>query len=522
MIENPVESPESRRRTESLEGTMLALRDAREVHDVLSIVARRLARDFRRSCVAYEFRDGTFLPVVPSTSAVDHLPLPAYELDLDALRTRTVVRRGSEELLGITSDGQLRALFVLESGAASLVQEDMKFLRALAAHVSLALSNALAFDQLRRYAAEGAALTEAARTILGFTDLESLAASLCRLAIRLVLAERACLYDNLGDELVRVAYATVRPGLEPPVRIPLNGATVAASVAAAFGSAPSIVSRLRLPGSSFSSEHNGSLVLSRSTSFERAELRVIETLISLAALAIRNVDLYEQSTRANQALAESNAFKDDLMAMFAHDFKGPLTVISGYSELLLDIDDPTVTRSAETIVEQTRRLAKLSEDALALAATQSAGFSLSRAPEDVAGFLRATVLPLDPHGDRIVVEDPPEPVTASFDRSRMRHVVDNVVGNALKYSKGRVAVRVVPRAREVCIEVADSGIGIPQSEREKIFSRFGRGSNARSLSIAGSGVGLYIAKKIIDIHHGRLEVESQENEGSTFRIVLPL
>jgi signal transduction histidine kinase len=181
-----------------------------------------------------------------------------------------------------------------------------------------------------------------------------------------------------------------------------------------------------------------------------------------------------------------------------------------------------VTRSAETIVEQTRRLAKLSEDALALAATQSAGFSLSRAPENVADFLRTAVLPLDPAGDRIVVSAPPEVVTASFDRSRMRHVIDNVVGNALKYSKGRVEVRIVPQAREVWIEVADSGIGIPAADIEKVFSRFGRGSNARSLSISGSGVGLYIAKKIIDIHHGRLEVDTKENEGSTFRIVLPL
>jgi signal transduction histidine kinase len=501
---------------------MLALRDAREVHDVLSIVARRLNRDFRRACVAYEYRDGAFLPVVPTTSPVDHPSIPAYELDIDALRTRVVVRRGNEDLLGVTSDGQLRALFVLDSTPAPLSQDDVKFLRALAAHVSLALSNALAFDQLRRYAAEGAALTEAARTILGFTDIESLAASLCRLAIRLVFAERACLYDNQGDALVRVAFATLRPGMEPPARVPLGGEDLPATLAAVFGGGPTTVSRLRLPGGRSPGDHNGSLVLSRSVPFERAELRVIETLISLAALAIRNVDLYEQSTKANQALAESNAFKDDLMAMFAHDFKGPLTVISGFSELLLDTEDAGVVRSAETIMEQTRRLAKLSEDALALAATQSAGFSLSRAPENVAEFVRATVLPLDPHGVRIEVEAPDEPVVASFDRFRMRHVIDNVVGNALKYSTGRVIVRVLQRPAEVWIEVADEGIGIPEADLERVFSRFGRGSNARTLSIAGSGVGLYIAKKIVDIHLGRLEVESKENAGSTFRICLPL
>jgi signal transduction histidine kinase len=249
---------------------------------------------------------------------------------------------------------------------------------------------------------------------------------------------------------------------------------------------------------------------------------LIETFVNLAALAIRNVDLYEQSVRANRALAESNAFKDDLMAMFAHDFKGPLTVISGFSELMLDTDDPTVKRSAETIVEQTRRLAKLSDDALALAATQSAGFSLQRSPQDLTEFVRSIAVPLDRDGERITIVAPDEPVVVSFDRSRLRHVVDNVVGNALKYSSGPVTIVVEEAASEARVRVSDTGIGIPAAEREFVFARFGRGTNARSRGISGSGVGLYIAKKIIDVHAGRLEVTSVENEGSTFTLVLPL
>jgi len=510
MIEQRNTTLERLRRAEGLERTMLALRDARDPSDVLAIVTRGISRDFRRLCTAYDMRSG-------------HGTVPLDERELEALRLRVLLHREKDDVLGIASDGQLRALFVLERSEAPLDDQDIKYLRALAAHVSLALSNSLAFEQLRRYAAEGAALTEAARTILGFTALEPLAASLCGLALRLVLAERACIYAIRPDALERVAFASAHEDEVPEERIPLGESDTAKAVAAAFGPAASlIVTRLRLPGAEESLEHNGFLVVSRTAPFDRSDSRIIEILKSLAALAMRNVDLYEQSTRANRALAESNAFKDDLMAMFAHDFKGPLTVISGFSELLVaGSEDPELHRNVDTIIEQTRRLAKLSDDALALAATQSAGFSLMRAPEDLGEFLRFAVAPLDPNGERIAFEELAEPVVVSFDRTRLRHAIDNVVGNALKYSTGPVRISIHPGTEDVTVAVADVGIGVPAAELDKIFWRFGRATNARSRGISGSGVGLYIARKIVEVHGGRLEVASVENEGSTFSIVLP-
>jgi signal transduction histidine kinase len=515
-------APPERRsaRAENLERAMLALRDAREVHDVLAIVARSLARDFRRPCTAYELRGGALRPVAAGEMTGERSHIPAASLDVSALRSRVLVRRGTDDLLGISSDGQLRAVVILESAVEPLDDEDVKYLRAIGAHVSLALANALAFEQLRRYAAEGAALTEAARTILGFTELEPLAAALCRLCVRLVVAETAIVYDRRGQRMARVAFVRAKPGIDPPADLPLDEGSARDALAEAFGGAPLAVARLIFPDRD-RVEHGGLLVCTRSATFDKSEQRLIETFVSLAALAIRNVDLYEQSTRANQALAESNAFKDDLMAMFAHDFKGPLTVISGFSELLFDSEDPDVRRNAETIVEQTRRLAKLSDDALALAATQSAGFSLQRGVEDLTAFVCAAVDPLDRAGDRLSVAAPFDPVYVSFDRVRLRHVIDNVVGNALKYAAGRVDVRIVIEPGQVAIEVADRGIGIPAGDVERIFSRFGRAANARSRGIAGTGVGLYIAKKIVEVHGGRIEVASVENEGSTFRIVLP-
>ena len=499
---------------------MRALRDAREAHDMLAIVARGIGRDFHRTCVAYELREREFRAVAASESNAGRASRTLEEFDLDVLRLRALMRVGAEDLLAVSFDGQLRAMLVIEDATAPLGEEDVKHLRALAGQLSLGLASALAFEQLRRYAAEGAALVDAARTILGVNELEPLARVLCGLVMRMVFARYACVYGRRGDVFARIGYAVADGAPLPPEELPADdvvaGGVMKAEMAMSFA-----MSRLMMRADPALEAQPGLLVVGRSEPFSKAERRLIDSLVTLAALAIRNVELYEQTARTSQALAESNAFKDDLMAMFAHDFRGPLTVISGFSELLLESRDPEARSSAETIMEQTKRLAKLSEDALALAATQSAGFSLQRASEDVAAFVREAIAPLD-RQRRVTIEMPAEPVIVSFDRGRLRHVLDNVVGNALKYSGGTVSVRVAAIGDGVNIEVADTGIGIPEGEVERIFTRFGRGTNARSRGIAGSGVGLYVAKKIVDVHGGRLVVRSVENQGSTFSIMLPL
>lgn len=515
-----------RRRAENLERTMLALRDAREADDMLAIVARGIAREFGRRCAAYEVRKGRLRPIA-AAAVPSGQPIQDDDIDLEALRHRVVMRCGDKDLIAIAFDGQLRAVLALAHAQNPLSEEDVKHLRAIAGHAALALSNALAFEALRRYAAEGAALTDAARTILGFNELEPLAAALCGLGVRLGLATRAAFYARRGDRLARIGFvaaAADAPAL--PDTLPLESIVARTVLSAVLSGEAFVASRVLLRVDEDGGQHEGLFVLTRSLPYERSDGRLSEALVTLAALAIRNVELYEQSTRAYRALAESNAFKDDLMAMFAHDFKGPLTVISGFSELLLETDNDEVRRSAQTILDQTHRLAKLSEDALALAATQSAGFSLQRSTEDIVRFIAESVAPMDRNG-RIVVTAPPESVTVTFDRARLRHVLDNVVGNALKYSTDAVRINVMPlpggngREDEVRIDVADSGIGIPPEDLERIFTRFGRAANARSRGVAGSGVGLYVAKKIVEVHGGRLEVRSAENQGSTFSIILP-
>jgi signal transduction histidine kinase len=255
--------------------------------------------------------------------------------------------------------------------------------------------------------------------------------------------------------------------------------------------------------------------------FGRDDLRIMQELGALLALALRNLELYEGMSLANRALQESSEFKDDLLAMLAHDFKGPLTVILGYCELLLETTSQA-REEIETVYSQTRRLVRLSDDALVLAQTQAEGFSLARTTVDLGSFVAECVDATAPNNPRLSVSIPELPVVVELDPHRFRHVIDNLVSNALKYSTDPVLVTVKADANSATIEVRDRGIGIPAGEVPTLFTRFGRASNARSKGIAGSGIGLYVARKIVEVHSGAIAVESRENEGSTFVVTLPV
>lgn len=257
--------------------------------------------------------------------------------------------------------------------------------------------------------------------------------------------------------------------------------------------------------------------------WQDVERRVyLRTLASHLELALSAAIGFERIQQLARALSESNEFKDDLLAMLAHDFKGPLTVIAGYCELLLENAPAAVHEELETIYSQTQRLVQLSEDALVLAQTQAGGFSLDRSILDLREVVAESVKARNRSEDRIHFEAPAQPVPVSLDPGRFNHVLDNLLMNALKYSDGEVLVRVSRGDENATITVVDRGIGIPKDELAQVFTRFGRATNARRKGISGSGVGLYVSRKIVDVHGGSIAVASTEGRGSTFTISLPL
>jgi signal transduction histidine kinase len=387
-------------------------------------------------------------------------------------------------------------------------------------------------------------LATAARTILGHTSVKPLSEVMCSVAVSLVQAESSCVlrwdgefYEILSsygegyeqairrsgfDLTQRAGSISVSPIDERRVHRLIDGPGY---LVIPLSQSTGVV--LEQPMSRACEEHGDAidafLIVARSEPqrFDRHDLRVMQELGGLLALGLQNIELYEAMSKANRALQESSAFKDDLLAMLAHDFKGPLTVILGYCELLMEGSDEH-RDELETMHGQAERLVRLSEDALVLARTQAEGFSLDSKIMDFGRFILECIETAAPSSDRVVADLPANPLLVDLDPARFRHVVENLLSNALKYSAGKVNVRVRGDNEHAVLEVTDRGIGIPQEELSALFTRFGRASNARAKGIAGSGIGLYIARKIVEVHRGTLSARSVENKGSTFVVTLPL
>ena len=279
---------------------------------------------------------------------------------------------------------------------------------------------------------------------------------------------------------------------------------------------------VRVPGSGGGTAYV--LDVQRESPFGSADVFAIGLLGQYFAVAARNVELYQELASRRDAVVELNQVKNDLIAMLAHDFKGPLTTIVGFADVLADDDrfDQESRQYLGMISSSAMRLASLATDTLALSRLEQNELALALGEVDAVALVRDVVRvfsvtrPID-----LRVSGAALSVTG--DAARLRQVVENLVGNAIKYSPGGETVEVALRPRQggVEITVRDRGIGIPEKERAKLFGRFARASNARALGIGGTGFGLYLTKTIVDLHGGSIEAESVEGQGSTFRVFIP-
>lgn len=411
---------------------------------------------------------------------------------------------------------------------------DIVLLRTLASYIGLALSNVQLYAQERSRRSRAESLERVVRMLRDTQTIEEVLLVFAATVSHEVKMTCAA-YELDRTQAVRRAFRPVegvRAGFPERIDVApllplLDREDITASPAipagvrdALFGSADGIIISLRIDGVLW-----GLLVFAApvTTDWNEPERRLyFQTVASHLELAIAGARGFERIQQLARALSESNEFKDDLLAMLAHDFKGPLTVILGYCELLLENPPEQVRDELETVYSQTQRLVRLSEDAVALAQTQAAGFALDRATLDLRDVLSESVKAHNRGHSRISLAVPDAPVPVNLDSARFNHVMDNLLMNALKYSDAPIAVRLTATGSAATIEVADRGIGIPESEITSVFARFGRASNARRKGIAGSGVGLYVSRKIVEVHGGSIAVQSREAQGSTFTVTLPL
>jgi signal transduction histidine kinase/CheY-like chemotaxis protein/PAS domain-containing protein len=257
---------------------------------------------------------------------------------------------------------------------------------------------------------------------------------------------------------------------------------------------------------------------------QTADIFAMGLLGQYVAVAARNVELYGELQARRTAVVELNEVKNDLIAMLAHDFKGPLTTIVGFADVLAEDDrfDDESRKFLAMISSSAMRLASLATDTLALSRLEQNELTLNIESFDLVALVRDIVRVFSVTRAIDLVSDRAE-LTIAGDPARLRQVFENLIGNAIKYSPNGepVKVKLKAKGRGVEISVHDEGIGIPDADRPKLFGRFARAQNARAMGIGGTGFGLYLTKTIVEMHGGTIGVDSKEGHGSTFRVFVP-
>lgn len=228
-------------------------------------------------------------------------------------------------------------------------------------------------------------------------------------------------------------------------------------------------------------------------------------------------DLHEQE--------ELDRFKRDLVANVSHELKTPLTAVKGYIETLAEDVPEESTEYIRIIQRQTDRLVRIIEDLITLNNVESREF-VQKEEVDLTGIVNNVKRLFKAKAEEkelgfsVYVEPDLEPVLG--DGFQLEQVLVNLVDNAIKYTdSGTVEVKVEREKGGVLITVRDSGVGIPNEDRERIFERFYVVDKSRSRRLGGTGLGLSIVKHIVQAHGGEIGMESDLGRGTTFSVKLP-
>jgi signal transduction histidine kinase len=267
---------------------------------------------------------------------------------------------------------------------------------------------------------------------------------------------------------------------------------------------------------------------SKPQSFTEEDLAFLRALGHEAALAIRNARLYEREREQVARLRALDELQEGFVSAVSHELRTPLTCIKTSVDLLQETDaDLRETQAVlvQTIQHHVARLEALVSDLLEITKLEAGQITLSRQPTDLrslANRVVETLRPLSDNKGQIVHLSWPEVLEqVEVDRRRIEQVMTNILSNAIKFTpqQGRIDVRVSESGDGLQVCVADNGPGIPEEEQAQVFDKFYVVSDGRGLS--GLGLGLYIAREMIELHGGQIWVESCMGEGCTFCFQVP-
>ncbi len=265
----------------------------------------------------------------------------------------------------------------------------------------------------------------------------------------------------------------------------------------------------------------------------------IQNALSLHELKELNATLQQRIDVATKELRSSNAqlkhldeVKDEFMSMASHQLRTPLTSIKGYLSMVLDGDVGKISPQQRKVLTEafnsSERMVHLISDFLNVSRLQTGKFVVEKALIDFGALVQQEVSDLQVmakgRGLNLELKSAKGELMINADAAKLREVITNFIDNAIYYSPehAKITVHIEKDHQALYFSVVDKGIGVPEAEKARLFNKFFRATNARKQRPDGTGVGLYLARKVITAHGGAVVFESQEGKGSTFGFRLPL
>ena len=270
--------------------------------------------------------------------------------------------------------------------------------------------------------------------------------------------------------------------------------------------------------------------LKEQRSFPKEEVEFLSALAGQVAIGINNAQLYEKIKKQALELEEANQAKDEFLSVMSHELRTPLNVITGYAEVLSQGVLGEVQReqmhAVKTISFQSRELLRMINEILQVGSIEAGKVKANCQEVNMSDFLvelRSGYEILSKKEISLNWNIPSRLPIVRTDGEKLKHVLQNLINNAIKFTEnGSVTISARCFREIIEFEVRDTGIGMPQDMLPSIFQMFRQLDSSNTRSYGGSGVGLYIVKKFVDLLSGQIGVGSVLGEGSTFTITLPL
>ncbi len=449
-------------------------------------------------------------------------------------------------------DKVIGAFTITYLSAHSFTDDELLLLNLLAKQAAVAIKNAALFADTQRGLRDMSALVDMAKQVTGNLKLQSVLQTTVQILHKLLNARASTItmLSDKGNELIVTAavgidskYTTARMELDETV----SGKVVRSSNMVYIRDTRNdpdflffdkVVHSLLVVPLVMRDKVIGTITVDsdQANAFSDSDIQLLTIAAAQVGVAISNARLFEETEEAAAELkvaydevSESDRLKDELVQNVSHELRTPLTFVKGYVDLLLDGEmgllDPAQGDALQIVADKTKDIERIIEDIITLQQIDSGTLKLN--VESMAEMVQTAVLNYQmvasQKGLQIVSQLSSEKGFVNIDKSRINQVLDNLIGNAMKFSPdgGTITVAMVEDEDKVLVVTSDEGVGMPPEQHGRIFERFYQIDGTARRRFGGTGIGLALVKRIVAAHSGKIWVESELNKGSTFSFILP-